>query len=249
MRPPRSSPCRGSCTTRYLFPNESAHEWAYTLNHLRHTLEGQGGPWWTYVATAPRFFGELLPLAMVWFAWMLTRPHPDPRLRVLAVWLVLPYAVFSAAATKLPNLVMVAAPVVFVIYAGFWLWLRDRTVHTRMRGIRVALLAVLLFLPARYLLEPTGPLEGRDRSPADTRLLRELDGRLGPGSAVIFNAPDAVTCMFYSRFACYDRLPTPEEFERQRRSGVTTAILARDPGDPDLANYPGAVVIETTEQR
>ena len=233
---------------RYAFPNESAHEWAYTLNHLTDPLEGQGGPWWTYLTDGPRFFGELLPLAILWFGWMLTRADPDPRLRVLAVWLVLPYAIFSASATKLPNLVMLAAPALFVISAGFWSWLRDRTAATaRLAWLRVVALALLLVLPGRYLLEPTGPLEARDRSPADTQVLRQLDGRLGPGPAVLFNAPDAVSCMFYSRMPCYERLPTAAEFQQLKRSGVTTAIYSKDLAGVDLASYPGAIAIAAPE--
>ncbi len=102
-------------------------------------------------------------------------------------------------------------------------------------------------LPGRYLLEPTGPLEARDRSPADTQLLRQLDERLGPGPAVLFNAPDAVSCMFYSRMPCYERLPTAAEFQQLKGSGVTTAIYSKDLAGVDLASYPGAITIAAPE--
>jgi hypothetical protein len=41
-------------------------------------------------------------------------------LRLLALWVTIPYAVFSFTATKMPSYVAVAAPAVFLIEGWFW---------------------------------------------------------------------------------------------------------------------------------
>jgi 4-amino-4-deoxy-L-arabinose transferase-like glycosyltransferase len=179
------------------FPREARWESAYSLYHLRVPIEGLGGSPLYHLLKMPRFFGELIWLALGWFlaglamaTWRLARarhrpaqrdlieeaaareslavgdgttrpraagsgpddlpaardsPHAQadrsesqaPRAAVvagrewhdlpaLAAWLLLPYLAFSFAATKLGGYVMVAAPALFIVEAGFWLWLWDR---------------------------------------------------------------------------------------------------------------------------
>lgn len=208
-----------------------------------HTLEGQGGPWWSYAADAPRFFGEAAPLAFLWLIWRLSSRASDYRLGILAAWIVVPYAVFSAAATKLPNLVMISAPAFFLISGASWIWLRDLATTRRWRPLAQLALCALLALPARYLLEPTGPLERRERSPHFAEVLRAMDSLIAGQHAAIFNVPDPVTAMFYSRFPCYGRLPTPYEFESLKAAGVAVAIYSTPTDRSMLSTFPGAIAI------
>jgi 4-amino-4-deoxy-L-arabinose transferase len=227
---------------RFAFPSESAVEWTYIWSHVTHVLEGQGGPWWSYLADTPRFFGELVPVSIVGFA-LVHRDHvARSNVRVLVAWLVLPYAAFSMAATKLPNLVMIAAPPLFLMSAAFWVWLHAQQTGPRAAWIKYVVLALLLVLPARHLLEPTGPLEARDRNPPDSAVLRGIDARLGRGPAVVFNVSDPVAAMFYSRFPCYGRMPTIEELAAFSKAGVTVGIVAGHDSS-QIAGYPGAIVI------
>ena len=46
-------------------------------------------------------------------------------------------------------------------------------------------------LPTRHLLEPTGPLERRDRFPEEVERAKRLELQLGLPDAVLFNVPSA----------------------------------------------------------
>jgi 4-amino-4-deoxy-L-arabinose transferase-like glycosyltransferase len=178
------------------FPREARWESAYSLHHLRVPIEGLSGSPLYHLLKMPRFFGELIWIAVGWFlaglamaAWRLARARrrrapeapageaelasigmpakradamplgasrreipplleepaaqarerqsaqlraargagwPWRDLPALATWVLLPYLAFSLAATKLGGYVMVAAPALFIVEAGFWLWLWDR---------------------------------------------------------------------------------------------------------------------------
>ena len=88
----------------------------------------------------------------------------------------------------------------------------------------MALLVLLVALPARHLLEPTGSFERRERDPAASRELRTLSHRLGLADAVIFNMPAPIEAMFYSPYTAYDRIPTADEVYAIRAGGRSVVI-------------------------
>jgi 4-amino-4-deoxy-L-arabinose transferase-like glycosyltransferase len=212
-----------------MFPREAAAAGLYALMHVSHTLEGHQPRLFAYVAEMPRFFGELvwIPLAAVAVAAVRDRA---PELRTLLAWVAIPYVAFSVARTQLPGYVMTAAPAMFLIQAYFWFDLRRRLAAVppgwRCTAI-IALLIVLTVLPARYLLEPTGALERRDRSPAAFRELRTLESRLQLPDAVIFNMPMPIEAMFYSPYTAYRQMPTDDQIRALTAQGRTVVIYER----------------------
>ena len=231
--------------TWFTFPGEASRAQAYMLQHIFRVVEGHGGSVWSYVLGMPRIYGELVFLPVLWLAVVAWRGNSNWRL--VAWWLAIPYIVFSLMATKLTAFVAIAAPAVFLCEAGAWMWLRDRVPAIRVRPGRVAaivLLALGLVLPARNLLEPTGPFERRDRFPASTQQLQALDTALSGPRAVIFNAPKPFELMFYSRHVAYARLPTEDEVRRLRAAGIRLFIF-RQPGESlALPETWGAVVLD-----
>ncbi len=130
---------------RHAFPLEASWESSYNFRHLLVPLEGLGGSPLFHWARMPRYFGELIYLPVIWllveagracFAGTRRRGSPlaGDNLLPLAVWLLLPYVVFSLAATKLGGYVMVAAPALFLAEAAFWLWLWDQRAPGRRGG-------------------------------------------------------------------------------------------------------------------
>ena len=207
--------------TRIRFPAEAQHTLQYTLRHITEVLEGHGGASWSYVSAMPHYFGELVYVPAALFLYNVVR-RPQASTRAIAAWLVLTYVTFSLMATKLTAFVAIAAPALFLAQAHTWIWLRDIAAASR-RPRRLALavlLGLLILLPARYLLEPTGPLERRDRTQALTRQFMTLDHSLGVPQAVIFNVPRPYELMFYSRHEAYGRMPNRDEVAELHRRGI-----------------------------
>lgn len=209
-----------------VFPREVEWTGLYTLMHLSQALEGHDVSSFQYLLDMPRFFGELvwLPVGLAVFAAIRAR---DWRLRTLVVWVAVPYVVFSMASTRLPGYVMSAAPALFLIQAYVWCGLRDKwptLIHGWHRAAVAVLLFLLVVLPARYLLEPTGSFERRDRNPAATQELRTLVDRIGLQDAVIFNMLRPIDAMFYSPYTVYSKMPTREQVDELTARGRAVVI-------------------------
>jgi 4-amino-4-deoxy-L-arabinose transferase-like glycosyltransferase len=189
-----------------VFPVEAQHEADYALRHITEELEGQGGPPWTFIVEMPRYFSELIYLPIILGIASVVR-HSAPMARqAMLMWIALPYLVFSLMATKMPAYVMVAAPALFLIQGELWIEVyrrfkaRTDTSRTLLLGFA---LVVLAFLPARHLLNPSGPLESKG-DPRWASDLRDLNATIGPGSAVLFNVQTPIEAMFYTPYVAYD---------------------------------------------
>jgi len=208
------------------FPNEASWSSRYTLMHMSQSLEGPPSSPFIFLLEQPRFFGELVWIPLV-TAMVTARRRSQHDLGLVLIWVAIPYLTFSMMSTRLPGYVMIAAPAVFLIETHFCTELRRRLQQLGKRRHRVAamaLLVLLVALPARYLLEPTGRFERRERDPEASRELRRLSQRLGLPDAVIFNIPTPIEAMFYSPYTAYDRMPTAEEVHAIRARGISVVV-------------------------
>ena len=228
----------------FAFPLESSHERAEALRRITEVLEHQGGPPWGYVAEMPRYFGELIYVPIAIAIWRVLRNRQDGNRRAVLLWAAIPYVVFSACATKAPGYVMVAAPALFLIQADVWVWLwqtRHACVEPAKRVLFGVILFLLAILPARYLLEPTGPLEQRERNPQWIRDLRRLPARIGVGNAVVFNVEKHIEAMFYTPFVAYPHLPSAAEAQTLQQRGYKVYVFSD--GSSPLSELPRDVTV------
>jgi hypothetical protein len=198
-----------------VFPLESRHETAYAFRHITEALEGQGGPPWTFFAEMPRYFGELIYVPiLIGIASVMRGTAPAAR-KAMLMWIALPYLLFSLVATKMPAYVMVAAPALFLIQGELWLAVHRRVKEessTGKRALAAVALVVLAVLPARHLLNPSGPLEAKDDAQWAGDL-RDLNTMIGPGKAVVFNVPAPIEAMFYTPYVAYPFEASPDQVE------------------------------------
>jgi hypothetical protein len=208
----------------------------------------------------PRYFGELVFVPVAWFCFMLTRrgrtwanasnaapilPAPDV-LAPVAIWLVVPYAIFSLAATKMTAYVMTAAPAVFLIEALFWLWLVQRPLPSTGwgRAVRWTTLTLLIALPARYGIERLKIWPTYDANPVWARELRALPARLGAGPVVLFNLDRPIEAMFYTPFQAYPDVPALSEVAALKHDGYRVVVLDHGDLPPAASRSPALVEAE-----
>lgn len=187
--------------TARAFPVEHAWERAYDLRHFFEVLEGHGGGPGFHLLQMPFIFGELVYVPLLWHA-VSTFRRRDARDLALFAWWAVPYAVFTAAATKMPGYVMVAAPALFVIVARFVERVAARRPSRAAGRVgRVVLIALLVGLPVRYAFERVRPFRSR-AEPRWTAELRAL-GRTARPPCVIFGTPRAIEALFYTPCTAY----------------------------------------------
>jgi 4-amino-4-deoxy-L-arabinose transferase-like glycosyltransferase len=226
--------------TAHSFPVESALEQEYTLRHLVEPLEGHRGSVFYYLRRMPGMFGELIYIPLAWFFWRLARGERGPAERALALWVLLPFGVFSLSASKMPGYVMVAAPAVFLIQAACCAWLRERWDGGRGRRIVVALVLFgLLVLPVRILLDGLRVFRPHDRRPAWAEDLRQLGTRLAGSRAVVFGTPRPIETMFYTSQTAYPSAPDRATVESLQARGYRVLVCDTPDLPPDRRGWAG----------
>jgi len=222
--------------TRAAFPQEAAWEAAYNAQHFTVPVEDLTGSPLFYVQNLPHYFGELIYLPLVWLAWRLTKRQEIESLAPLAVWIFIPFFVFSLAATKMTAYVFTAGPALLLVAARFWTWLAAHPKPFGGRWLRGTVLALLLLLPLVATVERVKPWPDYERSPAWAREIKGLPARLGPGRVVLFNLEHPLEAMFYTSYVAYRKPPTVEQAHLLRAAGWRVVALDRGDLPTDLRN-------------
>ena len=219
------------------FPLEAAGASSYTLQHISAVVEAQQTRWWTYFADLPRFFGELTPVGLALGAAAITAHAAGRAAHVARVDRGALYRVL-AQATRLPGYVMIAAPAIFILLAaGVERGRELLPARGPRRAAGQVVLVLMVLLTARFLLEPRGPMEKRDRSPSYARQLERLDDRLQLPDAILFNVPKPIDAMFYTGYTAYQRMPTDAEVKDLRAQGRAVVIYQHAGAPVDIPSH------------
>jgi 4-amino-4-deoxy-L-arabinose transferase-like glycosyltransferase len=229
---------------RHAFARDAAWNDLYNLQHFTEPVDGLGGPPLFHFVQMPHYFGELIFVPLAFYLGALALGRDRRRLAPVAAWLLVPYFVFSLAATKMNAYVMVAAPALFLVEAWFWLWLYARRPAGRpAQALRWALLVLLIALPLRYGVERLKLRPSYERNPAWARTLRELPPRLGPGRVALFNLDRPVEAMFYTPYTAYEGVPRPVVARRLRHDGWRVAVFDDGRLPAELVAIPGVELL------
>jgi len=224
--------------TNAAFPAEAAWERAYDLRHLTEPLEGHRGSVLYHAARMPKIFGELVYLPVLFWLGRLARRPRDPKAVAVTAWIVVPYAVFSLAASKMPAYVMVAAPAVFLVVATACAWLLDEWRGSARRKWLVGLgLAALLAPPVRILLNDLRLFREHERQPAWAVELKQLGSRLAGQRAVILGSPRPIETMFYTAQVAYERVPDRPTVEGLQERGYRVLVYESEALSPEQRGW------------
>ncbi|HMB69071.1 MAG TPA: hypothetical protein VKU85_07155, partial [bacterium] len=228
------------------FPQEAAWERQYNLEHLGSAVEGHDGPWWYHLGRIPRYFGELAPLSLLWFLSRLPRGERRIERAFVAAWWFVPYAFFSAVATRMPGYAMVAAPAIFVMIGCHWVALRDRLRGAPGPGrwLAGAACVLLLALPARYGVERVKPLDSPPWDRAEARAMERLGDRLAGPPTVVFRAERPIELMFHADLIAYPQFPSLEEVALAVDRGYRVVVLDHGDAPAWLREDPRVTLLE-----
>lgn len=225
--------------TTAAFPAEAAWERFYDLRHFSEPLEGHGGGMLFHVERLPRIYGELVFIPLLWWVYRLVRGEREPAVLALSLWILLPYLVFSSAASKMPGYVMIAAPAVFLVQAAFCARLAGQGGTAGRRRLRLLLLGLILVLPVRIVLDGLRLFRDHDRRPAWADELKQLGRRLAGTRAVIFGSPRPVETMFYTSQAAYANVPDRATVESLQRRGYRVLLYEASALTANRQGWPG----------
>ena len=186
-------------------------------SHWRHFSEGledHARPWYYFLAQLPMIHGELAPIALLWFL-LFALKRSRRKYLPLAIWVSLPFVVFSFAITKMPGYTAIAAPAIFIIVAlalEAW-WGAAVESPWRRLGLRIIALC-LLVLPLRFSFDRVQPLT---RTEPAYRVETWTDQGKG---TVVMRCSHPIERMFHTDVsAAYEDMLSDTTITRLRASG------------------------------
>lgn len=193
--------------TQHYFPIENGIEKAFNVKHIYEALDGQIGPFYYHFDKMRMLFGELVYLPFLWMLYQLIRNWKNTRIRILSIWILIPYLFFSFAATKMQAYTLFAAPALFLLIAFYFHYLKFNLPKFKQKWLIVTAMVALIALPIRYTFERLKPFDTIDRNPTWIVEMNKLD--LGKDDkVVIFNTDHPIEMMFYTDYTAYTAIPS-----------------------------------------
>ncbi|TAN39581.1 MAG: hypothetical protein EPN25_10955 [Nitrospirae bacterium] len=237
--------------TSHNWPAEFAWEGQQVFRHLSQPLEGHSGDWDWYIKLIPTHYGgqpekiwaQVAAYAVVIFSilYSLYRCIRERQTNLLAVllWALVPYVVFSVAATKLMGYLALAIPAVLLLigYTAATVISNLKNSFSEKGAFAPATVvnAVLAVIALVYLLPLAGDRLTADYSIApwnaiyDYPIFREemMKIRDAEGQKIIFGVGDykMIQAMYYTGSPAYADVPSPEEIEGFIKKGYRPHII------------------------
>lgn len=199
------------------FPTVSGLAGESHWRHFTSGLEDHARPWTYYLAQLPMLHGELAPLAILFFIAGPFRSDPRRHLALL-LWCSLPYLVFSAAVTKMPAYVVIAAPALFLMIGSVVdQWSQVMGAPTAIRYLARAGAVLLVVLPLKFSVERLAPWKAMTKAYTIPARFHYMEPR-----TVVVDCPWPIELMFHTPvIAAYDHKLPMDALEQLEAEGYS----------------------------
>ncbi|HLN53333.1 MAG TPA: glycosyltransferase family 39 protein [Lentimicrobium sp.] len=193
-----------------LFPDEAMHVLRKFFFAYLDPVEQHNGPIYYYFEKTGMVYGEMIWIALVIIGYVIVKLKSPWELSMLAAWIIIPFIIFSVAATKRHTYMLISAPAIFSILGYVILYLKEQ--KTIKKWIRITAISLLVLLPVRYSIERVKPFEKVDRNPAWVKEIKSLQGKYSRNT-IFVNEEHYIEAMFYTDYIFYDRKLSKEEID------------------------------------
>lgn len=200
------------------FPEEAHYVFKKFLFAYNQTVEQHTGPFYHYFQNLGMVYGELIWIPIIWTIY---KSKFDWKLIFLNCWWIIPFVIFSFAATKRHTYLLMCAPALFLLESNFIFKIIEN--HQRKRITIRVLIALLILLPVRYSIERVKPFKNSVKEPVWRTELINMRGKFDE-KTVFMNYEHAIEGMFYTDYIFYDRLPLDGEIESLAQKGYKVII-------------------------
>jgi 4-amino-4-deoxy-L-arabinose transferase-like glycosyltransferase len=234
-----------------IYPQEAKYEFLMNSRHLTECVEGKCGDIWFYFKNLSIQYGaaDIMPYFMLlsFLVYIFKISTKDFKKAVAGIVLIV-FLVFSVAQTKMISYTAIVLPFAFLSVAA----IIDSVLSFILRFIKVKIAQKIIYvciaLTIAFFLFNIGEIYhnhtyGRFHENweyayknAEKRMIYRVKEKLKEPNYIIFNA-SYLSCgyasyMFYTDYAAYSFIPTPEQISIIKKRGYKIAIL--DFGDlPD----------------
>lgn len=210
------------------FPGESAWVFRKFIFAYSETIEQHTGPFYHYFQNMGMVFGEIIWVPLILSFYQIFKRQGGWKIAALNAWWLIPFIIFSFAATKRHTYLLLSAPGVFVLLSYYWFFIRENNLINK--WVKNLLLCLLIALPVRYCIERTKPFINVERNPAWAKELKRMQNKYEVNT-VFFNYEHAIEGMYYTGYTFYTRLPRPAEIADLKRKGYNIVVKEDDIGN------------------
>jgi len=198
------------------FPQEAVYVIRKFVLAYDVTLEQHQGPFYYYFQNLGMVFGEVIWIVLLPAIYLMIKKKTDWRMVILNIWWLIPFVIFTFAATKRHTYLLISAPAFFTIlsYYLFFIWQHQGL----KRWVLYLVTFLLILLPVRYTIERVKPFNNTERDPAWSDEIKALDGKFDKNT-VFVNEDHAIEGMFYTDYIFYGGMPKPEEIQLLKEKG------------------------------
>ena len=206
------------------FPLEAAWESSFNAKHIFETLDVSPQPWYYHFTMLRINYGELIYLPLLWFGYKTIKKRTNWKYWGLFILIVIPYAFFSIAQTKMQGYTLFAAPAIFVVLGLFIHYIIRYRNNFRYKWLPILGLILLIGLPIRFTVERLRPLRTVE-IPKWQEDIDELSQKIGTqNKVVVFNVSHPIELMFHANCTAYNSLPAAETIEDLIEDGYTVYV-------------------------
>ncbi len=237
------------------FPLESRFEYAYNSLHFFKALEGHSGSWLYHFEAINEIYGSyfhyFIFAALIIFCFIrIKNIYRVP----LLTWILVAYAFFTLAATKMMGFTIVVAPLIYaiagIITAFLIGWLTNYFNHTPIakRLISVLSMVFIFYLFFHFVRHDKLSLEKTpvrktvyDKVISTALFYKQLTTLFPDGDYLFFNQlpVDHIKIMFYSGYRSRSNIPTEKEITKLKDHQVKVVVF-------DNNKLPGYILNDTT---
>lgn len=223
------------------FPHEVALTMKLNTNHFTEVLEGHGGDALFYFHNLRTLYGggQLVPFIMIAaMVWLIYRIREKAYRIAFATFVILVYAFYTMAATKMIAFTVIVSPVLIIALAHGVDSLLDLAARYIRHQAALRSLVLIICIAIGYMMFDLNQVEGRhfvynNRPHAfdhkryrDTGIMKALAGRLDDRT-VIFNCKplEAVPFMFYTGYTAYEHVPSEDDIDLLKKKSYPVAVF------------------------
>jgi len=180
--------------------------------------ENHAAPFYYYWKEMLFLFGELIYLAIGLSIYQIIKKRAQSQNILVLVWALLPVIIFSFAETKRHTYLLIAAPAFFILTSQLWFILRDFVKSAKMKWIYYLLMAAMIILPLRLMIERVKFFEQKTQNKFMTSL-PDLQKQFN-SNTLAFGIDENIELMFYTNVhAAYAKIPNQEKLTELKNQG------------------------------
>jgi 4-amino-4-deoxy-L-arabinose transferase-like glycosyltransferase len=204
------------------FPAEARWESDYNWRHITEVLEGHDGAWWWHILYASKYWNELIVISFIWFLFSIKTKPLRSKTLTLALWVLIPYIIFSLVATKMVAYPLITAPAIFIILAMFWYHLKANPIH--IKSLNTFILILIISLSLRRSFERVQLALDIDAVKKKSTWVKEIKNVIEDKNAIIFNTESYIEIMFYHDYLAYPYTPESKVLQHLIEQGYSVYI-------------------------